>query len=439
MAQEVSVNNSTSVGVTISGAVQAATQAQVDAGVITNKYVSPKTLNDWSGGGTWGSITGTLSAQTDLQAALDAKWSVTGTTTLTGAVTVDLASYGLIFNETSATSGLPFFKLKGSNNVRYFSVASDATYNYLQPVSNGTAYNGAYFSFSTSNTMLAQFNSYLFQPYTTGLSPFFTIKGAGTTTGTAFLIEDSAGTDRFSVLDNGSISHTVSGQGIGITSGANFLNFTAANSPNNSPWALFTTAGAYTRINTSFFSILPRLGQTSTSGGAGFSVGQDDYGTNITGTNVSYGGIFYMGNTTATGITCSVSVLNVSTKYFAGTTSFNPNAGSATWKGIDIDPIYNQTGTASGNVYGIYYNPTTTSVLGTHYAAVFGSGNVVIGNTSGTTDVILDVQSTTKAFAPPRMTETQRDNIATPSAGMVVYNTTTNLLNFYNGSAWGAV
>lgn len=67
------------------------------------------------------------------------------------------------------------------------------------------------------------------------------------------------------------------------------------------------------------------------------------------------------------------------------------------------------------------------------------NSQVVIGNTTGTTNVLLDVQSTTKAFAPPRMTETQRDAIGTPSAGMVVYNTTTNLLNFYNGSAWGAV
>ena len=52
--------------------------------------------------------------------------------------------------------------------------------------------------------------------------------------------------------------------------------------------------------------------------------------------------------------------------------------------------------------------------------------------------------STTEAFLPPRMTTTQRDNIGgggifTPPTGSVIYNTTTNVLNFYNGSAWGAV
>lgn len=51
----------------------------------------------------------------------------------------------------------------------------------------------------------------------------------------------------------------------------------------------------------------------------------------------------------------------------------------------------------------------------------------------------LTVTSTSNAFIPPRMTTVQRDAIASPAAGMVVYNTTTGVLNFHNGSAWGAV
>lgn len=37
------------------------------------------------------------------------------------------------------------------------------------------------------------------------------------------------------------------------------------------------------------------------------------------------------------------------------------------------------------------------------------------------------------------VTSTQRDAIISPAAGMVVFNTTTGVLNFYNGSAWGAI
>lgn len=69
---------------------------------------------------------------------------------------------------------------------------------------------------------------------------------------------------------------------------------------------------------------------------------------------------------------------------------------------------------------------------------VGSSSNVGIGGTPNAR-AVLDLQSTTKAFMPPRMTTTQRDNITGPTAGMVIYNSTDNVLNFYNGSAWGAV
>jgi hypothetical protein len=49
---------------------------------------------------------------------------------------------------------------------------------------------------------------------------------------------------------------------------------------------------------------------------------------------------------------------------------------------------------------------------------------------------MLEIQSTTKGFLPPRMTTTQKNAIATPAAGLVVYDTTTNKLCCYNGSTW---
>src|SRR6185295_16452619 len=60
---------------------------------------------------------------------------------------------------------------------------------------------------------------------------------------------------------------------------------------------------------------------------------------------------------------------------------------------------------------------------------------------AGTPDskAALEVNSTTKAFLPPRMTTTQRDAISSPTEGSVIYNTTTKELNRYNGTAWAAV
>jgi hypothetical protein len=52
---------------------------------------------------------------------------------------------------------------------------------------------------------------------------------------------------------------------------------------------------------------------------------------------------------------------------------------------------------------------------------------------------VLQADSTTRGFLPPRMTTTERDLIATPAAGLMIYNTTTNRPNFYDGSAWVAL
>ena len=70
---------------------------------------------------------------------------------------------------------------------------------------------------------------------------------------------------------------------------------------------------------------------------------------------------------------------------------------------------------------------------------ITSAGNVGIGTTAPNANAILDVTSTTKAFMPPRMTTAQRDAVSSPAAGMVIYNTTTGVLNFHNGTAWGAV
>jgi uncharacterized protein (TIGR02145 family) len=68
----------------------------------------------------------------------------------------------------------------------------------------------------------------------------------------------------------------------------------------------------------------------------------------------------------------------------------------------------------------------------------FAQSGVAV-NTSGSnphSTAMLDVNSTNQGFLPPRMTTVQRDGIVSPAAGLVVYNLTTNCLNFYTGSSW---
>lgn len=62
--------------------------------------------------------------------------------------------------------------------------------------------------------------------------------------------------------------------------------------------------------------------------------------------------------------------------------------------------------------------------------------NIGIGTSSPNASAIFEVSSTSKGLLPPRMTTAQRDAISSPVAGLMIYNTTTNKHQGYNGSTW---
>ena len=51
---------------------------------------------------------------------------------------------------------------------------------------------------------------------------------------------------------------------------------------------------------------------------------------------------------------------------------------------------------------------------------------------------LFEVKSTVKGALLPRMTTTQKNAISTPATGLIVFDTTLNRYEFYNGSAWVA-
>jgi hypothetical protein len=67
------------------------------------------------------------------------------------------------------------------------------------------------------------------------------------------------------------------------------------------------------------------------------------------------------------------------------------------------------------------------------------SGNVGIGTSSPNASALLDVQSTTKGFRLPNMTTTQKNAIASPAAGLMVFDTTLAKACVYSGSAWQTI
>lgn len=70
---------------------------------------------------------------------------------------------------------------------------------------------------------------------------------------------------------------------------------------------------------------------------------------------------------------------------------------------------------------------------------IFTQSLKIGGTATAVSSAALEISSTTKGFLISRMTEAQRDAISSPARGLMVYNTDTDLYNFYDGSAWGNV
>lgn len=71
--------------------------------------------------------------------------------------------------------------------------------------------------------------------------------------------------------------------------------------------------------------------------------------------------------------------------------------------------------------------------LFTSYLAI---AQVAVGTTNPDDGSAFQVDSSVGAFVPPRMTQTQMNNIPTPLEGALVYNTTRDAFYMFNGSGW---
>ncbi len=67
------------------------------------------------------------------------------------------------------------------------------------------------------------------------------------------------------------------------------------------------------------------------------------------------------------------------------------------------------------------------------------SQSVGIGTTSPSPTALLDLSSSNKGLLPPRLSTTERDAIQTPVAGLVIYNSSINKLQYFNGTTWSNV
>ncbi|MBM3921038.1 MAG: hypothetical protein FJ347_07425 [Sphingomonadales bacterium] len=132
----------------------------------------------------------------------------------------------------------------------------------------------------------------------------------------------------------------------------------------------------------------------------------------------------------------------------------NPNSGSPTFTPntpaskdyVYVSSVDNSQWTYNGSAYVTYTPPASTPWMrsgGTIDAGsnkadpIYRTGSVGIGSTTTpNSSALLDVNSTTKGFLPPRMTTAQRNAIGSPADGLVIFNTSTDGLEIKTSSAW---
>ena len=118
---------------------------------------------------------------------------------------------------------------------------------------------------------------------------------------------------------------------------------------------------------------------------------------------------------------------------------------------LDVNGTARVTGNFQLENY-LRFNNNNTSINSTSSTLILTAQNLVtsdiilipfrqvnISNTgsyTAQTTAILQVDSTTKGFLPPRMTTTQKNAIVTPATGLMVYDNVLNRPCFYDGTTW---
>ncbi len=67
---------------------------------------------------------------------------------------------------------------------------------------------------------------------------------------------------------------------------------------------------------------------------------------------------------------------------------------------------------------------------------IIGAGAIGVGTDTPHASAMLDLTSTSQGFLPPRMLEAQRDAIASPATGLMIFNTDSGRPEFYGGTGW---
>ena len=406
----------------------------------------------------WGTITGTLSAQTDLNTALSGKVPTSRTLTING-TTQDLSadrtftvSTGITIGTTAITSGTVGRVLfEGTGNV----VQESAGLTWNEATQTFQLTNGGIIQIGTNLSMTANASELTFKhggtnifkirstqviiempiQFTSGGNPA-TIRNAFSNTGIQIAVNGSnlAGVSTYFATSGNVLIGTATDAGFKLdVNGTARVSDTLTLSSSTTALSMFSAALTFTQSGGARFINFVNGGITFNNTYA-FTIAN---GSNIpltaTGTDV------YIGSQTNNGLflqrnSAYVYTLNklnggndVSNTFDIRTGDYTSSAFSSSSGNIRIYSGDN-TGTGGGGFGNLILQHNGT----------VKRGNVLIGTTTNVASAIVNVQSTTQGFLPPRMTTTQKNAIASPTAGLVVYDTTLNKLCVYT-TTWETI
>jgi hypothetical protein len=75
-------------------------------------------------------------------------------------------------------------------------------------------------------------------------------------------------------------------------------------------------------------------------------------------------------------------------------------------------------------------------ILITFLMTTFASAQYGIGTNTPHASAQLELNSSSKGFLPPRLTTTERNAISGPATGLLIYNSTKNCIEWFNGTSW---
>ena len=242
--------------------------------------------------------------------------------------------------------------------------------------------------------------------------------GIGTTTDAGFRL-DVNGTARFSS------DITVNGIPIGVGGGNSNTNVRAG----SSALAANTTGTSNTAIGNNAM-------QKNTTGVEFVALGVNAARDNLTGSNsVAVGSAAFL---TLTSGNENLAIGHNAGRYAGSGTTELTSVNQAIYVGFRTRASA-ATGVTNeivigNNVVGLGSNTSSLGNSSTTFGRWYGS--LLIGTSTDVASSILTLSSTTKGFLMPRMTTTQRNAITSPATGLIVYDTTDNEFDYYNGSVW---